>query len=109
MDAVNGVTDIMGLSNMAATSSASIKLDPEMKARIEQVASDKRRSSQSIMREAISRYVEREEQRAQFLRDGDEAFEDYLTTGLHLKGAEVDDWLQQTSAGEDAPFPQCHT
>ena len=49
---------------MAATSTASIKLDPEMKARIEQVASDKRRSSQSIIREAISHYVEREEQRA---------------------------------------------
>ena len=94
---------------MAATSTASIKLDPEMKVRIEQVATDKRRSSQSIIREAISRYVEREEQRAQILRDGDEAFEDYLTTGLHLNGAEVDDWLQRTSSGEDLPFPQCHT
>ncbi len=94
---------------MAATSTASIKLDAEMKARIQQVATEKRRSAHWIMREAISRYVEREEQRAQFLRDGDEAFEDYLTTGLHLNGADVDDWLQRTSAGEDVPFPQCHT
>ena len=108
-DAVNGVTDIMGLSDMAATSTASIKLDPEMKARIEQVASDKRRSSQSIIREAISRYVEREEQSAQFDRDTLAALEEFETTGLHVTNDEVNAWFDRLDAGERVPPPECHT
>ena len=94
---------------MAATSTATFELDAEMKARVQQLAAQKRQSSHWVMREAISRYIEDEERRAQFLRDGDEALEDSLTTGLHLNGSEVDGWLQRTSAGEDIPFPQCHT
>lgn len=40
----------------------SIKLDDELKSRIQQLAENRRRSAHWIMREAITQYVEREEQ-----------------------------------------------
>ena len=41
----------------------SIKLDPKLKARVDQIALTQRRSAHWIMIEAIRQYVEREEQR----------------------------------------------
>lgn len=44
-------------------SPTSLKLDDELKGRVQQLAEARRRSSHWIMREAIAQYVEREEKR----------------------------------------------
>lgn len=90
------------------TSTTSLKLDTEMKTRVQRLAAGRRRSAHWLMREAIEQYVEREEKREQFHRDGLAAWEDYLATGLHVTSAEADDWLAKLEAGEDAPAPECH-
>lgn len=93
---------------MAASSTTSLKLDPEMKDRVRRLAAARRRSAHWLMREAILQYVEREEKRISFHQDALDAWEDYQATGLHLTGEEVDEWMVKLEAGEDAELPECH-
>lgn len=90
---------------MAATS---IKIDDELKGRLQHLAAVRRRSPHWIMREAIAEYVAREEKRAAFEQDAIRAWETYQATGLHATGEEVDAWLSKLEAGEDVEPPKCH-
>ncbi len=90
------------------TTATSVKLDSELKQRIQRLAATRRRSSHWIMREAITQYIEREEKHEAFKQDALRAWEDYQRTGLHLAHEEADAWLARLEAGEDAELPQCH-
>jgi predicted transcriptional regulator len=93
---------------MPSTSTTSLKLDIEMKTRVQRLADAQRRTSHWIMREAIEEYVSRQEKRLSFLNDAQAAWEDYQRTGLHLTNEEVGDWLAKIEAGEDAELAECH-
>ncbi|HUA96807.1 MAG TPA: ribbon-helix-helix protein, CopG family [Terracidiphilus sp.] len=93
---------------MPASSTTSLKLDPQLKDRVQRLAASRRRSAHWIMREAVEQYVSREEQREQFLREGQAAWEHYRSTGLHATAEEADAWLARLEAGEDAEAPHCH-
>ena len=93
---------------MSTTCTTSLKLDSEMKERVQRLAAVNRRTSHWIMREAIDEYVSREEKRLAFHTDAMAAWEQYQTTGLHLSAEEVDTWLEKLEAGEDAQLPECH-
>lgn len=86
----------------------SIKLDDELKGRVQHLAEARRRTAHCIMREAIVQYVEREEKREAFKQDALHAWEEYRRTGLHLTLEEADAWLAKLEAGEDAEPPECH-
>ncbi|MGN6450341.1 MAG: CopG family ribbon-helix-helix protein [Brucella intermedia] len=86
----------------------SIKLDDELKGRVQHLAQARQRTSHWIMREAIAQYVEREEKREAFKQDALRASEEYQRTGLHLTFEEADAWLVRLEAGEDAELPKCH-
>ena len=86
----------------------SIKLDDELKGRVQHLAEARRRTSHWIMREAIAQYVEREEKREAFKQDALRAWEEYQSTDLHLTLEEADAWLAKLEAGEDAGLPKCH-
>ena len=86
----------------------SIKLDDELKGRVQRLADARRRSAHWVMREAIAQYVEREEQRDAFKRDAMNAWEDYQHNGRHLTLEEADDWLARLEAGVDVEPPECH-
>lgn len=89
-------------------SATSVKLDDELKDRIQHLADSRRRSAHWIMREAIAQYVEREEKREAYLRDAQNAWEEFQRTGLHLTMEEADEWLTQLAAGNDVEPPECH-
>ena len=89
-------------------SATSVKLDDELKDRIQHLADSRRRSAHWIMREAIAQYVEREEKREAYLRDAQNAWEEFQRTGLHLTMEEADEWLAQLAAGNDVEPPECH-
>lgn len=93
---------------MPTPSTTSLKLDSEMKTRIQRLASARRRSPHWIMREAIEQYVDREEKHEKFRQDALAAWAHYQTTGLHLSAEEADAWLAKLEQGEDAPVPECH-
>jgi predicted transcriptional regulator len=86
----------------------SVKLDDELKDRIQHLAESRRRSAHWIMREAIAQYVEREEKREAYLRDAQNAWEEFQLTGLHITAEEADEWLAQLAAGNDVEPPECH-
>ena len=80
----------------------SVKLDDDLKNRIQRLADARHRSAHWIMREAICDYVEREEKREAFKQDALHTWEAYQENGLHLTLEEADAWLAKLEAGEDA-------
>jgi predicted transcriptional regulator len=86
----------------------SLKLDPAIKKRVQQLASARQRTPHWILREAVEQYVEREEKREQLRQDAQAAWAHYQATGLHATAEEADAWLVKLEAGEDAAPPQCH-
>lgn len=93
---------------MPKPSTTSVKLDTEIKERLQRLAEVRRRSPHWVMREAIEQYVEREEKREQFRQQALVAWTHYQTTGLHATAEETDVWLAKLEAGKDAAPPKCH-
>jgi predicted transcriptional regulator len=85
----------------------SVKLDSEIKDRLQRLASARQRSGHWLMREAIEQYVEREELRQQMRQDALAAWAEYQATGLHVTAEEADAWLAKLEAGDDADPPAC--
>lgn len=86
----------------------SIKLDDELKGRVQRLAEVRRRSAHWIMREAIAQYVERGEQREALKQDTLKAWEEFQATGLHATAEEVDKWLASWGDENELSAPVCH-
>ncbi|MHB1617724.1 MAG: CopG family ribbon-helix-helix protein [Metallibacterium sp.] len=86
----------------------SLKIDDELKGRIQHLASLRQRSPHWIMREAIAQYVQREEAREDFKREALAAWKSYQETGLHLTGQEVRSWLNTWGTEAETELPKCH-
>jgi predicted transcriptional regulator len=93
---------------MPTTSTTSLKLDSELKSRVQRLAAARRRTPHWLMREAVEQYVGREEQRERLRQDALAAWNHYQTTGLHATIEEADAWLAKLELGEDAEAPECH-
>lgn len=87
----------------------SVKLDEEMRERIQSLAESKQRSAHWIMREAIRTYVEKEEARRSFIADGEEGLREYRETGLHVTWEEVERWMSTWGTDDEQDPPECHT
>ena len=86
----------------------SVKLDDDLKSRIQRLADARNRSSHWIMREAIRDYVGREEARESFKRESLASWTAYRETGHHLTGREVRAWLNTWGTDEETEIPSCH-
>lgn len=93
---------------MPASTTTSLKLDAETKARLRRLATARRRSAHWLMCEAIEQYVAREEARERMRSDALAAWNEYQTTGKHATAEEADAWLARLEAGEDAQPPRPH-
>ncbi|PVE44158.1 CopG family transcriptional regulator [Limnohabitans planktonicus II-D5] len=85
-----------------------IKLDEVTKARVKRLAEARHRTSHWLMREAITQYVDREEKREAFRQDTLRAWDEYRSTGLHVRADEADAWLAELEQGKDIEPPPCH-
>lgn len=85
-----------------------VKLDDDMKGRIQHVAAIKNRSAHWVMREAIKNYVIVEEEKEALYAAAKEAWLDYQETGLHLTGAEIFAWLDTWGTENETEAPECH-
>ena len=86
----------------------SVKLDDDLKSRIQQLAEKRHRSAHWIMREAIRDYVVREEARESFKREALTSWTAYQESGKHLTGEEVAKWLSTWGTDKETELPQCH-
>lgn len=93
---------------MTASSTTSLKLESELKSRVQRLAETRRRSAHWVMREAVEQYVDREEKREQLRQDALAAWDHYQATGLHATAEEADAWLAKLEAGAKANAPKCH-
>ncbi|HGO6081603.1 MULTISPECIES: CopG family ribbon-helix-helix protein [Burkholderia] len=87
----------------------SLKIDDELKGRVQHLASMRDRSPHWIMCEAIKQYVEREEARESFKQEAAASWAHYQETGLHLTGEEVRTWLKTWGTDDETGLPECHT
>lgn len=85
-----------------------LKVDTELKERVQKLAASRRRSAHWIMLEAVRQFVAREEKREQLRQDALAAWDEYQETGLHATAEEADSWLAKLESGEDAQAPECH-
>lgn len=86
----------------------SVKLDDDMKSRIQHLADVRNRTAHWIMREAIRDYVEREEAKENFKQEALASWTAYKETGRHLTGQEVRNWLNNWGTDEEGEIPSCH-
>jgi len=86
----------------------SVKLDDDLKDRIKNLASARKRTAHWIMREAIRDYVEREEARESFKNEALASWQAYRETGRHLTGKELTDWLNEWGTDSESTIPSCH-
>jgi len=86
----------------------SVKLDEELKGRIQHLADLRHRSAHWIMCEAIRDYVGREEARESFRQEALASWTAYQETGQHLTGKEVHDWLDSWGSEKETKIPKCH-
>lgn len=86
----------------------SIKIEPGLKFRIQNLAEMTDKSPHRLMKEAISDFVDREEKRERFRLEANEASRDYSQTGLHLEQAEVFAWLDTWGTENETEAPACH-
>jgi predicted transcriptional regulator len=89
-------------------STTSLKIEPELKDRVQRLAAARRRSPHWIMREAVEQYVSREEKREEFRQAALTAWNHYQSTGLHVTAEEADAWLANLESSSDAEAPGCH-
>ena len=85
-----------------------VKLEADLRERIQHIAKARDRSAHWIMRQAISQYVEREEKREAFRSETLKAWEAFQDTGLHATAEEVDRWLASWGTDDELPAPECH-
>jgi predicted transcriptional regulator len=86
----------------------SIKIDGDLKSRVQHLANLRRRSAHWIMREAIRQYVEREEAHESFGQEALASWTAFQETGRHLTGEEARAWLDTWGTDDEAPVPECH-
>lgn len=87
----------------------SLKIDDDMKQRIRRLAEQRERSPHWIMRQAITEYVEREEERESFYQEAMDGWREYQETGLHITGEEFFEWISRWGTDAETAFPECHT
>ncbi|MGD9170820.1 MAG: CopG family ribbon-helix-helix protein [Candidatus Thiodiazotropha sp.] len=86
----------------------SVKLDDDLKKRIQHLADVRHRTPHWIMREAIRDYVEREEAKESFKQEALASWRAYQETGRHLTRQEVRDWLNTWGTDKETKIPPCH-
>jgi predicted transcriptional regulator len=86
----------------------SVKLDDQLKNRIQHLAEVRHRSTHWIMREAIREYVDREEAREKFKQEALLSWKNFQETGLHLTHEQVSDWLATWGTDKEKEIPKCH-
>lgn len=77
-----------------AVASVAIKLEEDIRERLQSLGSLKDRTTHWLMKRAIVEYLEREERYEQELREDRERWEKYALTGEAISHADMKNWLQ---------------
>lgn len=95
-------------STVLPSSAVSVRLPGDLRVRLGNLAAARQRSTNSLLVQAVTNFVEREEKREAIRQECIAAHEEFLRTGLHLTGEEVDAWVDQLLQGNVTDMPKCH-
>ena len=88
--------------------SLAVSLDTVLQKKVQQIMALQRSSFDSVVRQALREYVEREEKKMQFQQEAITAWQDFQQDGLHLTGDEVMAWLNSWGTKQETEIPKCH-
>src|SRR5471030_973824 len=92
----------------SATKAIAIKIDQATQDRVNRLADLRQRTPHSMMKDALSQYLDREEKRESFRNDAISAWNEYQATGSHVDGSEVTAWLETWGEENEQATPKCH-
>jgi predicted transcriptional regulator len=87
-------------------STTSVKLPPELKARVAKLAKKTGRSPHSLVVEAVERYAAHEEKMEAFVKAALAADADVEAGGEVYRAEDVHGWLERLTSGKRAPRPK---
>jgi predicted transcriptional regulator len=90
---------------MGEKANMAVKVEPELRKRLQALGEAKRRTPHWLMREAILLYVEREEQVERANAEARERLARYDATGEYIADEDVDGWLKTWGAPRERPSP----
>ncbi len=86
----------------------SLRLDTELRERLNRIAQSQQRSAHALARDAVSRFVAAEEEKAAWNASCQASLNDYRETGLHIAQGELDAWLDTWGTPDEKSAPECH-
>ena len=87
------------------TTTLGIKVDEEIRSRLKTLGEARQRSTHWIMKEAILRYLEREEEIERRNREADEAWKEYKETGQYVSNEDMAAWLDTWGTDKETKCP----
>ncbi|MES3025715.1 MAG: CopG family transcriptional regulator [Pseudomonadota bacterium] len=85
-----------------------VKIDQGTRDRINRLAESRDRTSDSILKEAINQYLEREEKKEAFRQGALGVWSEYKASGLHVTADEAILWIETWGDEAELPAPECH-
>lgn len=82
-----------------------IRLPPQLRARLASLAEQTGRSAHSIILEAVERHTAYEEQMRNFVKDALAADRDIKNSGEIFRAEDMHPWMQRLAAGEEVAKP----
>lgn len=85
-----------------------IEMDQATRDRVKRLAVARQRIPDGMIKEAIHRYLDREEKREAFREETLDAWKEVESTGVHADADEVIAWLESWGGENELPAPKCH-
>lgn len=86
----------------------SLRLDTDLRDRLNKIAHSHKRSAHALARDAVSRFVAQEEKEAAWNASCQASLDEFKETGLHITHEELDSWLDTWGTPDEKPAPECH-
>jgi len=96
------------MQTQTPSSPISIRLPADLKERIQGLAAMRQRSTNALVIQAVTAFVEREEKREAIRQECIAAHEHYQQTGQYVSHAEVKEWITDLRQGKKVEPPKCH-
>lgn len=96
------------LTDDGQAKNATVKLSALERDRIKSIAVFRKRTPHYIMKEAIQTYLKSAEIEQNFITAGEESWNDFEKTGLHITLDEARGWAKELKINPKATIPACH-
>ena len=80
------------------TTTTGIKLEPEIKERLQALGKLRDRSPHWLMKHAIALYIDKEERIERERQEDEERYQHYVRTGEHFTQKQMEDWIDNEIA-----------